>query len=115
MLAVQARSKSRHDLHGRGVDKPAAITDRETGRQRGIQLAVRGWPSTGNPDWPLTVRWATAGQMVIVWLLTLPAAAVAGAAGIYVASRVVRLARTTSTTSQHSLPPEAGEKRRSRT
>jgi hypothetical protein len=36
------------------ADEPAAITGRATGRQRGIELAVRGWPSTGNSDWPLT-------------------------------------------------------------
>jgi hypothetical protein len=38
------------------ADEPAAITDDATGRQRGIELAVHGWPSTGNFDWPLTGR-----------------------------------------------------------
>ncbi|MGC7103031.1 hypothetical protein ACPZ19_50935 [Amycolatopsis lurida] len=32
------------------VDEPAAITDRATGRQRGIELAFRGWPSMGNSE-----------------------------------------------------------------
>jgi len=44
------------------ADEPAAITDSATGRQRGIELAVRGWPSTGNFDWPLTIEVVTAVQ-----------------------------------------------------